>query len=93
MKTHSPGPWVFYTNPIMRTSVVAFKADGPPITKNIQPENAALIAASPDMLSALRLAKAWMDEDFDQKMTEHDMAVYDETMEAINTAIQKATQP
>jgi hypothetical protein len=54
---------------------------------------AKILEAFPDMLSALRKAKNWMDNDFDKKMTEHDMNVYDETMEAINNAIQKATQP
>jgi|LakMenEpi03Aug12_release.lakeMendotaPanAssembly.Ray.scaffolds.fasta_scaffold1795720_2 hypothetical protein len=54
---------------------------------------ARMLEAFPNMLNALRLAKAWMDDDFDKKMTEHDMNLYDETMEAINSAIQQATQP
>jgi hypothetical protein len=47
------------------------------------------------MLSALRKAKAWMDPELClyEGISEHDMNVYNETMEAINAAINKATQP
>lgn len=55
-----------------------------------QKHNANIIAAAPNMLKALIKAKNWMDHDFDKKMTEHDAAVYDETMEAINNAIKKS---
>jgi hypothetical protein len=54
---------------------------------------ARMLEAFPDMLSALHLAKDWMDDDFDKKMTKHDMNLYDKTMGAINNAIQQATQP
>jgi hypothetical protein len=55
--------------------------------------NARLISATPDMLSALRKAKAWIECDSDDSLNEHDQAIYDETMKAINDAINKATQP
>jgi len=56
---------------------------------------ARMLEAFPDMLSALRLAKAWMacDEDLYAKMTPHDQDVYNTTMMAVNDAINKATQP
>jgi hypothetical protein len=45
------------------------------------------------MLSALRKAKNWIDGDASMDMDDHDHAIYNETMEAINAAITKATQP
>lgn len=46
-----------------------------------------------DMLSALKKARTWMDNEPDEKLYEHDKAIYDETMEVINAALKKATQP
>lgn len=48
-----------------------------------------------DMLSALKKAKDWMYcEGYNRhNMTENDQNVYDKTMEEINAAIKKATQP
>ena len=55
-------------------------------------ENANLLAAAPDLLSALVMAKNWLDCDVDRKMCDHDQGIYDDIMESINQAINKATQ-
>lgn len=51
---------------------------GEPDGTGIGPENTAnaiLCAAAPDLLSALVMAKNWMDCDFDKKMSDHDQAI------------------
>jgi hypothetical protein len=54
-----------------------------------------LIDAAPKLLEALRRAKDWIAVEGDygkDKWEEHDQNVYDETMEAINAAIDLATK-
>jgi hypothetical protein len=87
----TPGPWVYYTNPITNTSVVAFNADGPPITKQLSEANARLIAASPRMYEALK-ALAASSRTFrnvphhKQQWTSFDDDALDEAFAAINLA-------
>ena len=106
MKTeHTPAPWTLVAGRAFHTSggnfYLAYGVDhvtGSPMFKNFceLDANARLISAAPDMLSALRRAKDWMGVEGDygkDKWEEHDQNVYDLTMEAINAAITKATQP
>jgi len=77
-------------------SIVIRTAQGNHYAKTFDPSAAAFIVAGPDMLYALRKAKDWMEVEGDygkDKWEEHDQNVYDLTMEAINAAITKATQP
>lgn len=43
-----------YKNPITGGAVVAYTADGPPITKTLNPVDAKIIALSPRMVAVLR---------------------------------------
>lgn len=43
--------------------------------------------------SALKKAKNWIDGDASMDMDDHDHAVYNETVDIINAALKKATQP
>jgi hypothetical protein len=109
---HTSGPWNVVTEPFWRrTGVIVgnsgktavaqarFAGSAENFSEAPDPQiipNARLISAAPDMLSALRKAKDWMEVEGDygkDKWEEHDQNVYDLTMEAINAAITKATQP
>jgi hypothetical protein len=103
MKTeHTPAPWTLVAGRAFHTSggnfYLAYGVDhvtGSPMFKDFceLDANARLISAAPDMLSALRKAKDWMEDEELGWLDDHDKAIHAETMEAINAAITKATQP
>jgi hypothetical protein len=74
-------------------SIVIRAAQGNHYAKTFDPSAAAFIVAGPDMLSALRKAKDWMEDEELGWLDDHDKAIHAETMEAINAAITKTTQP
>jgi hypothetical protein len=94
---HTPPPWEAFCSGHGSNiePSIAWIGYGTAHSNKEHKANARLISAAPDMLSALRKAKAWMDPGLClyENISEHDMNVYYETMEAINNAIQKATQP
>jgi hypothetical protein len=102
MKTeHTPAPWTLVAGRAFHTSggnfYLAYGVDhvtGSPMFKDFceLDANARLISAAPDMLYALRKAKNWIDGDASMDMDDHDHAIYNETMEAINAAIDLATK-
>jgi hypothetical protein len=56
--------------------------------------NARLISAAPDMLSALRRAKDWIEtEPVEETLNDFDRETHASVLDQINNAIQKAIQP
>lgn len=96
---HTPGPWIVAYDRSVRPESDAWTTiaqqydgrDGCILPKDQQKANAHLIAAAPDLLDALVMAKNWMECDYDRKMCDHDKAIYDDIMESINKTIHKAT--
>lgn len=77
---HTPGPWIYYPN------ADYFLVDGGPgqtrgIAKTYDEDNAALIAAAPELLEALKTAKLCLRENRGPSMDE---------FRQIQTAISKA---
>ena len=68
MSKHTPGPWTFYRESIYdRGDFYAVKAPAPHYwvvpTLNINPADAHLIAAAPELLDALRGLVDWFDDE------------------------------
>jgi hypothetical protein len=88
MKTHSPGPW----HVDLDTTIASVKsADGKAVARCYQGDyDAALIAAAPEMLDALRLALTCLDAAADGRLED----VKDEiggTANIVDEVITKAT--
>jgi hypothetical protein len=88
---HTPGKWKQNVDTVWRggEAIVCH-----PLNSTQSIADARLVAAAPDLLFALVMAKNWMDVEADygkDKWEEHDQAIYDDIMESINNAIKKAT--
>lgn len=97
---HTLGPWEFFQNEMEGAEGMTVKGgkfvvkDGVDIAYipvSSSEANARLIAAAPDLHSALIMANNWLSCEDRDEMDPHDRAIYDDIMDSINKALNKAS--